>query len=321
LENLNEEIEKIWSILPHPEGSVIRVFARNSAGEVAGDFARNTQEMVRFARQYCSFNCYICPNPTFRTDGVRHSTIDVSHWSFFFLDIDPVDDIYNIDLALEEVLAKFSGYVGRDLFKKPPTIINSGRGIQVWVRGVDKELNEDFPHKLPRRMMSYWLHLFHRRLGKIHGCELDVSVSDLPRPMRMPGTTNTKTGRTASILSLQAKPFPWLFPFFIAGTPNEATRDQIIISMPGVKWQMVANKLSSQAARRYLSLGQCEPGRHKVMWHTARCLFEVGVSKEEAFKALSWANKLKGPEEELDFSSIQHALETAYAVSDVITTI
>jgi hypothetical protein len=48
------------------------------------------------------------------------------------------------------------------------------------------------------------------------------------------------------------------------------------------------------------------------MWHTAKKLQELGCSREEARKALRWANRLKGKEAALPRDQVEHALATAY---------
>ena len=79
----------------------------------------------------------------------------------------------------------------------------------------------------------------------------------------------------------------------------------------GQRWQSVYSHLT-MSAQEYLTRGKAEPGRHKVMWHTARKLQELGVTRAEARRALRWANALQGEEEELEPEQIEHALDTAY---------
>jgi hypothetical protein len=318
---VNNEVDPLWhqglrlwiEVLPIPtDNHVIRVFARNAEGKVMGDFARTPEEMGRFAAfaEKNNYNVYVCPNPTTRTDGIRHNAEDVSHWSFLMFDLDPIESVADPVLALDEVLAHFGGLCGHDLFKNPPTIIDSGRGRQAWLRGEDIDLTT-FDRKQVRKILSFWLNRISNRLGMIHGCKLDTSVSDLPRPMRMPGTVNIKTGRRAEFITIQERPYPWLFPFLIAGTPKDVLEEREFIVTPGASWQQVFTRLTL-TAQTYLTRGWREPGRHKTAFHTAKSLCELGISKENSRKALQWANKLGGKEQELSYSEIDHCLDTAY---------
>lgn len=326
---MNEsQAQEIWSILPHPSREhVVRVFAKRNT-ITRGDFARNSRELVRFANAASDLSVYVAPNPTTRTVGIRHNNEDVTHWSFFLIDIDPIEDDYIPNNALDEVLKILGGYCGHDLFKTPPNIIDSGRGIQVWCRTDDRELGEGenpfhgpIDRKIARRAMSYWLKKLSRRLGLIEGCKIDTSCSDLPRVMRMPYTINHKTHREATIIQKQEQPFPWLIPFLVAGTPAEVLYQPDTPSAGVVShWQLVFTKLT-KSAQEYILFGKEEPGRHQVAWHTAKSLEELGVSREQAEKAIYRANKLKGPDEELSDGELQHTLNTAYGSREVTSSL
>src|SRR6267142_6790534 len=86
---LQTEFAELWRVLPHPPGSVVRLFARLKDHR-DGDFARIPAEVRRFARAYADHNVYVAPNPTCSTAGSRHSAADVMHWSYFLIDMDPV---------------------------------------------------------------------------------------------------------------------------------------------------------------------------------------------------------------------------------------
>lgn len=164
-----------------------------------------------------------------------------------------------------------------------------------------------------RRVNGYWLKKLDERLGVTNGCRIDTSVSDLPRVMRCPGTINIKTGREAQFIEATDYVQRGLAHLLVTGTPPKALRDPTPTKgvAAGQTWQRVFPHLT-RMAQLYLSQGQEEPGRHKVMWHTAKKLQELGVLREEARKALRWANKLKGKEEALPTDQIEHALDTAY---------
>lgn len=308
------EIERCWGLLPHPPGTVVRVFARNrDTGELDGDFARNAGEMYHFARVNAEKQVYVCPNPCRGgTAGVRHNAQDVTHWSYLLIDLDPIEDVFDPAPALEEALLWLGEWHGRDFGLHRPFIIDSGRGRQAWVRLEDIVLDgvED-GRRIARKVNGYWLTRLTDKLGMCHGCKVDTSTSDLPRPMRMPGTFNQKTGRMARIIEPSPIIFGGLASLMRIGTPDKILVEPDVVPIaPGLPWQMAAHRLTL-TAKTYLKEGQDEPGRHKVMWHTARKLHELGVSRAEARKALTQANKLRGESQELGAQEIEHALDTA----------
>jgi len=251
--------------------------------------------------------------------------------------MDPIEEEHSPYNALGGALALFGSWGGQDFFKHPPIIIDSGRGVQAWIR------LDDVPMLLPgfmfagdivteeskripgvctavgtvasvaRRVNGYWLKRLDEALGVTYGCRIDTSVSDLPRVMRCPGTINRKTGRMAYLVEPSVHVYKGLATKLIEGTPKTALIDP---ETPrglarGLPWQDVYPHLT-RTAQVYLTFGQAEPGRHKVMWHTAKKLNELGVSREEARKALSHANKLRGKGEQLEPEQVEHALNTAY---------
>lgn len=318
------EIERCWDLLPHPAGTVVRVFARNrDTGELDGDFARNAGEMFHFARINADKQVYVCPNPCREgTVGTRHNAKDVTHWSYLLIDMDPIEDVFDPAPALEAALLWLGEWSGRD-FGRPerrPLIIDSGRGRQAWVRLEDITLMDEKridwhpelqERRVARKVNGYWLAKIAERIGMCHGCKVDTSTSDLPRPMRMPGTFNQKTGRMARIVEPSGLVFKGLASLLVNGTPeSKLVEPDVVPIAPGLPWQMAMHRLTL-SAKKYLKEGQEEPGRHKVMWHTARKLHELGVSRAEARKALTHANKLRGEDQELGPAEIEHALDTA----------
>ena len=322
------EIQRCWDLLPHPEGTVVRVFARNrDTGELDGDFARNAGEMFHFARINADKQVYVCPNPCRGgTANVRHSAQDVTHWSYLLIDMDPIEDVFDPAPALEEALLWLGEWTGRDFGGlRRPLIIDSGRGRQAWVRLEDWKLADDMDdvaahraggpvcigRRIARKVNGYWLKQLTDKLGMCHGCKVDTSTSDLPRPMRMPGTFNQKTGRMATIVEPGCGLNDGLATLLNVGTPDKVKIEPDVTPIaPGLPWQMAAHRLTL-TAKKYLKEGQDEPGRHKVMWHTARKLHELGVSRAEARKALTQANRLRGESQELGPQEIEHALDTA----------
>lgn len=338
------EVTRCWDLLPHPSGTVARVFARDrETGAMDGDFARSAGEMFTFARANAHRQCYVCPNPVRPgTAGIRHSAADVTHWSYVLVDMDPVEETYDAAAALEEALLWLGEWTGKDLGPggQRPTIIDSGRGAQAWVRlddvpmldegmmfagDVRTERSEIIPgvctlvgntRSVVRRVSGYWLGKLAERVGLCHGCRVDTSTSDLPRPMRMPGTFNQKTGRMARVVEAGDGPIGGLAHILISITP----KDKLVDPPPpvvrrGVPWQLLAHQLTL-TARNYLTQGQEEPGRHKAMWHAAKKLSELGLTRESARAALMKADRLRGEANALGAEAVDHALDTAFNGGD-----
>lgn len=331
------EIDRLWSLLPHPKDTIVRVFARNrETGELGGDFARSAGEMYHFARVHADKQVYVCPQPALATatTGTRHSAKDTAYWSYLLLDMDPIEDVFDPEPALEEALLWLGEWTGRNLAPggdRRPLIIDSGRGRQAWVRLGEHELMPDgvveittipsdfgdarfvtgWDRRTVRKVCGYWLNKLAEKVGMCHGCKLDTSTSDLPRPMRMPGTFNQKTGRMARIIE-PGVTFYGLGDILVTGTPDDKLHEPDVEQVaPGTKWQKTLHLLTL-SARTYLKQGQAEPGRHKAMWHTAKKLQELGLPRTEVRRALAQANKKQGEEQELSASEVEHALDTAF---------
>jgi hypothetical protein len=229
--------------------------------------------------------------------------------------------------ALEEALLWLGEWIGKDFSKNRPLTLDSGRGVQAWIRLEDWKFADDkadvaahrsggpvcIGRTIARRVNGYWLKKLDEKLGVTHGCRIDTSVSDLPRVMRCPGSINVKTGRMSKFINVTDRVFVGLAQLLTVGTPTSAMSDPESPKdvVAGQSWQMVFPHLTMMA-QVYLTQGQAEPGRHKVMWHTAKKFRELGVSRREASRALKWANRLQGEEEELPTDQITHALDTAY---------
>jgi len=228
--------------------------------------------------------------------------------------MDPIEEENDPAKALEEALMWLGEWLGNNFTNRRPIIIDSGRGMQAWIRLGDIDLDQ-MPggRSVARRANGYWLKTLDERLGVCHGCRIDTSVSDLPRVMRCPGTINVKTGRATRFVVPSAEVFDGLASKLVIGTPKKALEDPPAPEgiEPGQPWQSVFPHLTLMA-QNYLRVGQEEPGRHKVMWHTAKKFFELGVTRKEAKKAIRWANRLRGSNAELPPDQIEHALVTAY---------
>jgi len=310
--------QELWDILPHPPETVIRMMAKPHEGFIMGDSARTRLEMENFARYWGSreHSIYVCPNPCREgVAGVRHFAKDVTHWSYFLLDVDPISDEYNAQAALDEALLWLGAWVGRDFSMYPPITIDSGRGRQAWIRLQDVPLDdsgENVHPRVARAVNGYWLKKLDERLGLVHGCRVDTSVADLCRPMRCPGTVNQKTGRQANFIVRTGHVFRGLETLLTVGTPKEVTAaPPVTVSRPGLSWQKAFSSLTL-TAQTYLLHGQEEPGRHKTMFHTAKKLQEVGCTRESVRRAITYANSLRGEDSALETKDIEHALDTAF---------
>lgn len=318
-----EQLKLLWSLLPHPSPEhVVRLYSRTKDGQGrVGDYARTLTELKRFVKSAGTKNVYVAPNPTQTKTGQRHSTADVTHWSYFLLDIDPVKDAIepNPENALEIALIWLGTWWGYDFSVERPTIIDSGRGRQAWFRLGDHELDdnltiETLSRKAARKAMGYWLNRVNTSLATNSECQVDTSTSDLPRLMRCPGTLNQKTGRMARIVE-PGQQFPGLAQKLIELTPATVFAEPDVSEViPGRTWQMAFQDLT-KTAQQYLLHGMEEGGRHKAVFSTARKLCEVGVSIDEARKGIRRANKLNGPDSALGLEEIENALKTAYNVA------
>lgn len=322
--------QQLWAVLPHPAGTVVRMMSKAKDGAVNGDSARTWREMDNFARYWGARDqsVYVCPNPCrVGVGSVRHSAKDVTHWSYFLIDMDPVSEVYDAQAAIEEALLWFGEWLGRDFKRTPPLTIDSGRGRQAWIRIDDWKLAESMDEvhahmegrgplviggRIARAVNGYWLKMLDERLGLVHGCRIDTSVADLCRPMRCPGTVNRKTGRQANFIVRTDQIFGGLAALMTTGTPKEVTAaPPEVVSRPGLSWQKAFSSLTL-TAQTYLLDGHEEPGRHKTMFHTAKKLQEVGCTRDSVRRAITRANGLRGEGSALDQKDIEHALDTAF---------
>jgi hypothetical protein len=336
----SQAMKRLWDLLPHLDTTdgptTVRWFAKSPDGSVKwGGFVDSFAELWNAAVNCPGMNFYVCPNPSDSRSGVRHSTKDVTHWSWFLLDVDPVvKEGYDPRVLMEAALAQLGEWLNEDFTKHPPVIIDSGRGMQAWFRLVDVVLDDErddgivSPWYIPsigtrktvtrrtaRLAMRFWLERLSETLGEQGGCKIDTTCSDLPRPMRCPGTTNVKTGRIAEFVRDSDHVFAGIITLaekLVSRTPPSRFKQEPVPSLPaGSEWQDVFCHLTIKA-QNYLTSGKLEPGRHETMWHTARSLAEKGLEPAAVRRALEWANLRRGADNALKDSDIDHAVKTAF---------
>jgi len=323
-----DEINKLWDLLPHPEGSAVRYMARLGERTV-GDFAETPLELARAADAWTrdGYNFYVQVNPTRERGRARCRAEDITHWSWVLLDIDPqgVPDADPV-MALAEYMHRLSLLTGTVL---DPFVLDSGRGMQAWVRLHDLVLEGPtgtirkvpLPAPLPslemleeeaeapitvvqsadarlvaRRVHGYWLRHLFEEVGVVGGCVIDTSVCDLPRVMRCPGTINQKTGRMARIINPGTE-HPLLASKMLTLTPlsefKEAPPAEMMVE--GRTWADVFPILSL-TAQNFLRDGQDEPGRHKATVATVYALRDAGLTPEAALAGVARGNEKSLPE-------------------------
>jgi hypothetical protein len=309
--------EHLWACLPHPSPAhVVRLFTKDKQGKRFGDYARGPWEIDRFVKAHEGCDMYVAPNPTLCCTGVRHSSSDVTHWSYLFLDVDPIGEPSSPLQFLRETLLLLEDWTGKSITS--PIIIDSGRGYQSWIRLPDWPITDNkceigISAKNARKVMGWWLTKLAARMGTRYNCRLDTSVSDLSRLMRLPGTTNTKTGFPARFIHSTQHVYDGLEYLLAAGVPKTLYDEPEVAPLAaGTPWQMVFTKLTLKA-QNYLTKGQEDPGRHAVMWHAARKLQELGIDITQSRLALQYANSILGEEMALPPADIEHALKTAYS--------
>lgn len=325
------QAEEVFAHLGHP---FLRVFARDRSGRIMGDTMLDGAMLANWSDHWTrmGYNLYVQMNPTRRKGIGRTSGKDITHWNWFLVDLDPISDNPKLDLAREFVESFISSYLGMQWVKY--TLIDSGRGWQMWFPlhsaklgwkdgPVDTQIMvhtqalardftlEDFDvtntltltlREAAPRAMSYWLNLLKERMELTLpdcGVTIDTSVSDLPRVMRLPYTTNFKTLRPTSILRKAEGWNPALGAKLISYTPHNVWRKEEYGA-----YEMVADATwhhylvhpgMKVNARIYLTEGAHEGGRHKAATAALLTLKELGCDAIQTEAALLWGARLCAP--------------------------
>lgn len=316
------EVERVLSLFAHwPEGSIARFFARNpTTQDVFGASASSARWLCDYANwaDEMGFNSYIQVNPTNKQEGTRCRAEDISHWCWFLLDIDPVLPYADPMEALAKAESLLKAQFG--LTKLSRVIIDSGRGVQAWYPLGPIPTNDVFrahTDPLPRlfeledvpsvvkemtvgeaapRAMAYWLGWLNERMGTHEGCNIDTSVSDLPRVMRLPYTINQKTGRKASIFdTYHGGVNETLAHKLLSYAPYKVWQDRPVVDVPsGASWTEYVGHMT-RGGRVFLTEGQDEPGRHRAASAAMLSLMDLGCDPEQIKAALRFGGSLCTP--------------------------
>lgn len=240
--------------------------------DVRGGPLRDLPGTVAWANRE-GFDLYLSLNPS-RPHGVKARRDDVLRWEHLLIDLDPFDPAPDLDAAQAAINLWL-----RETFSAPEQcfhVIDSGRGRQLWLTVEDGHLTED--RSQVERASHTLLHTIARELHlEQFGLILDTSTSDLPRVGRCPGSINSKTGRTASVLGLAlgrikaSHLLDWTYDRSDAQTHRPAPPPLLLPNLHTVLPHL------TPLARDFLTTGVPEGGRHAAAWHTARSLCELSI--------------------------------------------
>lgn len=294
----------------------VRWGAIHPTGKIDGGYAKTAAELADFAEAYAGWNFYVQPNPSARIGGTRARTEDITEWRWFIVDLDPIADVVPRTLTeiAHAVQAVMSGYLGHRFDDVWPVVLYSGRGIQIWypvspwkmlpgeevnftrLGGLWQSTPGFFEDSVTVTTLQttraitlaqrYWLGRIAERVLPKWGYAVDVSVSDLPRLARCPGTFNQKTGHLAvrfndPVGALDGRNFLRYVPTAV----YVERRGEVRTAPDGMPWQ-AADPFLTRRASAWLLNGEAEPGRHWGASAAARSLAEAGVGYGQIVAAL-----------------------------------
>lgn len=291
------QIETTWSLFQPPSGCQIAWMSRRP--EIVGGGLDSLAQMRAFADRYRT-DSYFTPNPVVPGFGRRPSAVHVAYVTFVCIDIDPVPGAHapvrladnrplghSIPRLLEgqntngteaierRVIDHAQDLLGLEL---NPDRIDSGRGVQIWLRFEPVPVTTQEEKLRWRAAVGTFLHRLDQAVGLVGNCRIDTSVCDIPRAVRLPGTINTKTGRTAQFTHV-GEPSAGLYSTLLRRFG--VLSPQVSIPRPaGGSWRRSYHLLTWRA-KQFLASGAEEPGRHSAAFACARSLAEIGASPEE----------------------------------------
>jgi len=323
-----EEAQIVWRILraQWPQDAVMRLFYRTKLGATHGSYVLSPEDLAG-ETDYATkngWNSYVQMNPTRKRGNGRCSAADITHWSWFVVDIDPTGPNPAVSDVMEEVLAMMRNYFG--LQHLHATVIFSGRGLQLWFPLEPENLDGSVvvrQEPMPRyfdpddrvagttmvpfrivapRVMGYWLDLLRRRIEeRLPDCQctIDTSVSDLPRVMRLPYTWNFKANRPTTLVQEAAGVNLTLGRKLICYAPYALWKEpEMPVGLGDVSsetpWQRFVPHLT-RGARIFLTEGGTEGGRHRQAAAALLSLKELGCGPNQTQAALLWGASLCSP--------------------------
>lgn len=257
----------VWDLLPLPPGLWRYVFAKTPYGPT-GTCVRSRDALVRWQRAHRGCDQYVQLNPARRTANIRADSSATPLLQALLVDADPLTPGADLEAvaALEAVVAAVTALMDG----QAPTVVDSGRGLQCWLR-----FSPPAPAEYIRRGAT-----FLRNLPRFPGVRID-GTADLPRLARLPGTVNTKTGRYTRVLSVgQALSPSWLEQFEPTVPSWGASDGGSLGSLADLAPSLTAS------AMVFITLGADTGERHKACFAAAASLREAGATPESALSLL-----------------------------------
>lgn len=131
-------------------------------------------------------NCYVSINTFFRPIRQKRA---VRHLNAFFLDL----DIYNAGVSQQDVFDAINFLVRTERMLPPTMVLSSGRGMYLLIKIEDVPGLYKKVQVLYEAIQQYLFELF-----EDYGA--DANAKDVARVLRVPSSTNTKTGKKVEVL-------------------------------------------------------------------------------------------------------------------------
>lgn len=299
---MSDAVAQLWPKLAVP-GRGVAYFARGGRG-VTGGVARDEVHFRRIISNLngAGFNTYVHLNPTDHPRGYKASLDRVTGWRHCFIDVDPIEKSADPAAVAREALELLP--VGST------TWIFSGRGHQLWLEVRPMDLVGGADGCAAARRVVASTRVFLERLAAqltLRGCVLDITSANLAQVARMPGTVNRASGRTAKLLRLATTPAD---PQLILAHEPPPERSEPPVRMTGpLTFRQVWPKLT-ETADRFILCGIGRGRRHNDAFAAARCLEELGVSREQA-QGWLWVGAQKC-RPRMSLSDLEYIVRSAY---------
>jgi hypothetical protein len=214
--------------------SPVHVMSKSSAG-VIGTIAHSAAALMRWCNAASrAEDCYVCLNPSSSVGRVKPTIEEITEFKFWMLDLDPTteprnDAIYAVDILCNALQTAF-GFIPFFWF------VDSGRGRQFWIPVEPNTLYVDDAQRLIKGVTQYLTEITPDL--RTHGYRIDSACAEVSHMARLPGSINTKTGLTATILrgwGAQMLTVADMQPFAApAPTPTEPINPTIYESKAGL---------------------------------------------------------------------------------------